>query len=456
MARARTAAGELARMLGACQQPIYLLDSRRIVLFANQACGDWLGIAPEELIGQRCDYHSSTESEPAATLASALCPSPELLTQPHATGMLSIVAHDRREQRYARFQMLQLPDDGETVTLAIVDGEEASPKADSLPPTNQSTPAELHVLVRWLRQSLGARGALDRWVGEHPAVRCVRDQFHAAAQSNARVLLIGAPGSGREALARAIHYRTQSATMGPLIPIDCPLMDAESLQASITSIARQKAASTEHPAALLLLHVDKLTESAQQELLGFLQLPGFALRTLATASHSLVELSQQGTFRADLAYALSTLVIELPALVERRADLPLLVQALVEEFNAVGGKQLSGCTTEALDRLALYAWPGDMQQLAEAVQEACARAAGSQVTTNDLPAWLRQAEQAVAHPRRSDERIILDEFLADVERELIARALQRSRGNKAKAAKLLGISRPRLLRRIEQLGLAVG
>src|SRR5690606_34972716 len=136
------------------------------------------------------------------------------------------------------------------------------------------------------------------------------------------------------------------------------------------------------------------------------------------------------------------------------SDLPLLAQAMVEEFNAAGRKQLSGIRSEALERLAQYPWPGDLEQLHSVVHEACAAAVGPQVTLADLPRWMWAVEGAALRPRRVDESIELDTFLAEIERELLQRALARSRGNKSKAAKLLGISRPRLLRRMEQLGLA--
>jgi DNA-binding NtrC family response regulator len=322
-------------------------------------------------------------------------------------------------------------------------------------PPGEPSSAELHVLLRWLRQTLRARGALDGWIGESPATRRVREQFHAAAAATrARVLVLGPPGSGREDFARAIHYHSASSSPvdRPLIPIPCALVDAEQLQAAVTAIARHKSPRAAEP-SLLLLDVDQLAADAQHELAGFLQVPGFDVRTLSTAQASPLQLAERGTFRPDLAYALSTLVVELPALAARRAELPLLVQMLIEEQNAAGGKQLSGCTAEALDRLAAYDWPGDVRQLTQAIKEACATAAGLQLAPGDLPGWLRQAEEAAAHPRRAEERIVLDEFLAEVERELLARALKRARGNKSRAAKLLGISRPRLLRRMEQLRL---
>jgi DNA-binding NtrC family response regulator len=150
---------------------------------------------------------------------------------------------------------------------------------------------------------------------------------------------------------------------------------------------------------------------------------------------------------------LSALAIELPPLAARREDLPLVAQQLVEEANAAGGPQRSGLTPEALDLLAAHSWPGNLDELAEAIQSAHAAARGPWIAPADLPEKLRMAEQAAAHAPRPPAAIVLDDALADAERELLRKALADARGNKSRAAKLLGITRPRLLRRMEQLGL---
>jgi DNA-binding NtrC family response regulator len=168
----------------------------------------------------------------------------------------------------------------------------------------------------------------------------------------------------------------------------------------------------------------------------------------------LVDLPPRGIFREDLAAMLSTITIELPPLAKRRDDLPLLAQALLEEQNARGGRQLGGFSPEALDQICAYAWPGNVAELAQVVAECHARAAATLIALGELPERLRLAAEAAARPRRKEEPIQLDEFVARIERELIRRALARAKGNKTKAARLLGLNRPRLYRRMVQLGLA--
>ena len=101
-----------------------------------------------------------------------------------------------------------------------------------------------------------------------------------------------------------------------------------------------------------------------------------------------------------------------------------------------------------------YSWPGNVAELAEVIAESHARASARLIAAGDLPERLRLAADAAARPRRKEEPIQLDEFVARIERELIRRALTRTKGNKTKAARLLGLNRPRLYRRMVQLGLA--
>ena len=125
----------------------------------------------------------------------------------------------------------------------------------------------------------------------------------------------------------------------------------------------------------------------------------------------------------------------------------------LEEFNARGGKQLSGFSPETLDQLAAYPWPGNIDELAAMVGEAFDRAERPLVSPADLPQRIYLAAAASRRPRRDAEPIELESFLAGIELELIRRALRLAKGNKTKAARLLGLTRPRLYRRMVQLGL---
>jgi two-component system response regulator HydG len=234
--------------------------------------------------------------------------------------------------------------------------------------------------------------------------------------------------------------------------LDCTLLDSELLQSTVSALVRQWAeAEPDQWPALLLLEIDCLDADAQRELMGFLDIGEFGFRTIATARHELLAMAEDGKFRRDLALVLSTLVVELPSLAQRPQDVPLLAQLLLEDINAQGQRQLGGFTPEAMDQLVAYAWPGNLDELTAMVRDAHQRAEGALVQRSDLPEQLSLAADAVAHPPPEEEFVQLDAFLRQIEHELVARALGHAKGNKAQAARLLGISRPRLLRLAKQL-----
>jgi DNA-binding NtrC family response regulator len=298
------------------------------------------------------------------------------------------------------------------------------------------------------------RFGFDRLVGESAGMRRVRAQAALVAGSVAATLIVGPPGSGRRHLAYALHEASAEVGRGPVVPLACSLLSTDLLLAGVQALKRGKAASaSERVGTLLLEEVDQLSAESQAALTGLLHATDPPSRILATSTRQLVDLAEAGQFHRDLAAALSTMTIELPALADRPEDLPLVAQRLLEEVNAAGVKQLSGFSAEALDALAGYDWPGDLQELSEFVAEAHAQAEGHLVQPRDLPSRLRLAADASRFARKPDETIVLEQFMAEIERELIERALARARGNKAKAARLLGMTRPRLYRRLVQLGL---
>jgi len=313
----------------------------------------------------------------------------------------------------------------------------------------------LRARLHELRRDLPPRFDQLPLLGDSLVIRRVREQLALAAESRGRVLVVGHAESGRDDVARAIHFR-EPAKQDLLVTVDGRVVDAEEMQRLLTSFLRQRQRAADGAnRRLLLLNADRLSTTAAAELSGFLKLPQVDFPLLATAERSLESLAKRGKFPAALAVQLSVLTIRLPKLRERAADIPLLCQRLVENWNRdQPGHTRSGFTSAALDDLAEYEWPGELPELQAAVFAACQQAQGPRVEPHDLPPVLRLGAAAIAHPSRQDDPIDLDQFLAGVEKELIHRALTRTKNNKSKAAELLGMNRARLLRRLAQLGLA--
>lgn len=453
MARGRHGALELARLLDAAARPIYVLDDERVIVFCNQPCLEWLGCEVDELQGQRCVYGANNEGG-GASLAAGLCPPPEVWAGREREGIVGVTLRDGRlSRRGARF--LPVSSGNETpFVVALVEAEELAPSTDALKASCPTEAAELHERLREFRHQRAEKYRLDRFVGDSPAMRLARAQMELAGASRASVLIVGPPGSGRQHAAHAIHYAAHGEASGPLVPLSCAVLAVDLMTSTFAAIAsRRFPLEAGGQGTLLLNDADELPPESQSEIARLLAGKGIPLRIVATARQDLADLARKGCFREDLAALLSTIVIRLPPLAARRGDVPLLAQCFVEEANARGEKQLAGVSSEALDCLDSYSWPGNVEELAQVIQEAHRRAEGPEITLSDLPECVHLARSAAAHPRRAEETIVLEEFLGRIERELLTRALRRAKGNKTKAAKLLGMTRPKFYRRLLQLGL---
>ncbi len=451
----RSIAADLARVFAAAP-PVYVLDDAGRIQFANDACGAWADCAPADLIGLECRYHDSAEMIGAAAIALALAPPPEVWAGQRATAVVTL-AQPGGETVTRRVEFLPLGSDAidmaGVLAVASPHVETAASGRTNEASSAEPTPRDLHRLLAEWRRRLGRQFHLDRLLGDNPAVRQARQQVEVAAATAASVTIVGPPGCGRQHAARAIHYGRHPQSAGPLVPLACPLLALNVLEPTIrTLVRRADEGQTDRPATLLLSDVEQLSAEAQEYLLTVLS-GRSTFRVVSTSRAPLAALTARGEFRPELACALSTIEIRLPPLAERMEDLPLIAQMLVEQQNGRAARQIGGLTPEALDRLAVYSWPGNIVELAEVITAAHAQTEGPHITPGDLPAKIQLAVDAVAHVRKTEQPIVLEQFLARIEIELIQRALKRARGNKTKAARLLGMTRPRLYRRLVQLGL---
>lgn len=454
MARARSQVNALARLLAGSPCPIYAMDDRRTIIYCNPACAELVGTDAEQLVGQRCEYHMPGTGSGPAEVAAGLCPPPEVFSGDLSTADVNVLRSSGELVR-RRAEYLPLGREPSQCVGVVALLWSPAPGGSTCEQTGSES-AELHRRLARLRRDLLAEFPVEELIGASPAIDRIRRQIDLAAKLPTNVLVIGPTGSGREHVARLIHQRRVRDSLDSSVPLWCPLLDAELLQSTIAAVGRQIGSldrSAGRVPAILLLEVDQLAADAQSELKGFLQLPGFGLCCAATATRPLLSLARTGEFPMDLAHVLSTLVIEMPALADRREDIPLLCQHYLEKFNAEGNRQLSGFTPQVIDELSGYGWPENIDELAGVVGQACRAATASFVGLGDLPSQIRWATSAEAHPRRKQEPIKVDEFLAEIEAELITRALRLCKGNKTKAARMLGMTRARFHRRLDHFQL---
>lgn len=455
MSRARNRGAQVGRLLDAASQPLYILDEDRRIVFFNAAFRRWLGAVADDLLGQRCAYHSAPESGGVDALTAALCPPPLAFSGKRCAGLI-VRADGQGEIVRRRVSFLPLGDVTELIAvIAVVDDldlPEEFKAAQDEPALSESQ--VLHEALRLFHQKQSANYSMDRLVGTSAAIRRARLQAVLASETRSNVAIIGPQGSGKDRLARTIHFAADGQEAGSIVPLDCSVLGGDLVRSTAIALAAQDA-ETERPGrnTLLLNGAETISRDAQAELARILCERPFPLRTIATATDRLVKLARRGEYDQGLALGLSTMEIELPPLAERIDDLPVLCQLFVEQINAEGGKQVGGAATETLDMLSAHNWPKNVDELAAAIAEAHERAEGPEIRPADVPEKICLALDANARPRRQETTIQLDEYLAEIERELIERAMAQAKGNKTKAASMLGLNRPRLYRRLLQLGL---
>jgi DNA-binding NtrC family response regulator len=356
--------------------------------------------------------------------------------------------------------------------LAMLAPIDLSPQEVAAELTGVPTADELHRTIRRFRRDQASRYAIETLVGPSAAIQKVRMQVAAAAISGANALVLGPRGSGRGHVARAIHYCAASDPQARLVPIDCDLLTEDLLRRALDGL-QKKHGDAEQPPTLLLENLDRMSVAHQSYLMNAIRQRAVIARIVATyctrRPDAAAEENAEGTAVvgregagaqiADttsdpaLLHTISTITIRLPPLVDRLEDLPLLAQCFLEACNQSSEKQVGSLRSDALDLLALYTWPGELNQLRETIAAAHRTCHTHEILPTDLPTIVHHASRAATRIRREPERIVLDELLASIEKEAIARALVQAGGNKSEAAALLGMTRPRLYRRLVQLGL---
>src|SRR5258706_6452160 len=287
-----------------------------------------------------------------------------------------------------------------------------------------------------------------RVIGQSPEWRQVLRKAAQVAVTDTTVFLQGESGTGKEVVARFIH-RASPRKNGPFVAINCAALPEQLLESELfgyergafTGAHQAKAGHIERASTgvLFLDEVSEMSRTAQGKLLRVLQEREFQrlggtrlvkanVRVIAASNRDLHRAVADGSFREDLFYRLQVLDIRMPPLPERRADIPLLTDAFLQEFNRFTGCASAGWTRVALARLAGYEWPGNVRELRNALERAAILCQGGLITGEHLSF----RSTSVIAPRRPPN-------LPDVERRTIEQVLHESDWNKSKAARRLGI-----------------
>jgi two-component system, NtrC family, response regulator AtoC len=332
----------------------------------------------------------------------------------------------------------------------------------------------LRLEVERLRRATRVDGAYGDLLGASSAMLQVYDLLDRIAGTDSTLLLTGESGTGKEIAAREIHRRSKRRD-GPFVAVNCAAMPEALLESELFGHVRgaftdARAAHygllvTAQGGTLLLDEIGDLPAAIQPKLLRVLQersvrpLGGTAersidVRIIACTHRDLESRAEEGLFRQDLFYRINVIHVAMPALRERGGDVLLLAQRFLETLGARVGKQVSGLSPAAAERLMAYDWPGNVRELHNCMERAVALARSATIEVADFPERIRNHDSRHVLVAGNDpsELVPLDE----VEKRYILRALEATGGNKTLAAQRLGLSRKTLYRRLVTYGVAVG
>lgn len=327
--------------------------------------------------------------------------------------------------------------------------------------------------LRTLRAGMARPFSIESIIGESDAMQRVKALARKVATSpGSTVLITGESGTGKDLLAKVIHYASNRAPR-PFLNITCSALPETLLESELfghergafTDARQQKRGLLEQAdeGTVFLDEIGEMSPTLQAKLLRFLEEKTFRrvggmsdvqvdVRVVAATNRQLEEAVRQGKFRDDLYYRLNVLRIEMPPLRERTGDVALLAQHFVEVFAKEFKRPVPGIAADAVRRLEGYGWPGNVRELRNLVERAVLLANDGTLDATDFatlasPVATAASEGAFALPANGVN-------LEDVERSLVVQALDRAGGNQTKAATLLGLHRDQIRYRIEKFGLS--
>ncbi len=338
--------------------------------------------------------------------------------------------------------------------------------------------AQLQQEVRDLREKVEGKGALRNIVGNSKGMQEVSEIVKTVLDSDVTVLITGESGTGKELIAEAIHYNSPRRA-NPLVKLNCvaipeTLMESELFgyeKGAFTGATKRKLGKFElaNGGTLLLDEIGDMSLTTQSKLLRVLQEREFErvggvepvrvdVRIMTSTNRDLKRAVQERRFREDLFFRINVIPIHIPALRERREDIPSLVDHFLNLFQARYHKRIERISEEAMDVMVNYSWPGNVRELENAVQRAVLLSRDSVISEWNLPPEV-QGGAGKRPPdmfRLGDGRSLsdtLDGLTRDVEKRLILEALEQAGGKREKAARLLNLSLKTLYNKMKKYNL---
>ena len=326
--------------------------------------------------------------------------------------------------------------------------------------------SDLRREVARLRREIGKEYRFANIIGKSKSMQAVFDLIRRIADTASNILITGDSGTGKELVARAIHYNSPRKDR-PFIPVNCAAIPENLLESELfghvkgafTDAKGDKTGLFEEASdgTLFLDEISDLPMSLQAKLLrvlqdkvirrvGSTQHVKVDVRVIAASNLDLADEVQKHRFRDDLFYRLNVIQIHLPPLRERRDDILPLAHHFLKKYQQETGKSVTGISESALSLLTRYSWPGNVRELENVIERAVILGRGSQIMPDDLPPTLTGGRDFSTLEKALERQLTLEEL----EREYTLRILEQTGGNKYRAAQILGIDRKTLYRKLGQ------
>jgi len=348
---------------------------------------------------------------------------------------------------------------------------------------------ELQSQLVSLRTNLDKQEGQYYGIGQTPAYQTVRKMMDKAAQGKVSVLLLGETGVGKEVIARSVHLRSKRAAE-PFVAVNCAAIPPDLIESELFGVekgaftgatqSRMGRFERADKGTIFLDEVIELSPRAQASLLRVLQegelervgdnrTRKIDVRVIAATHEDLAEAVKAGRFRADLYYRLNVFPVAIPALRERREDIPLLAEHFLQRFHQEYGKRTLGLSDKALEACLHYSWPGNIRELENVIERGIILTDPNESIS--VPALFPRAPE---EPQTASERVSSDGVLIqpgngqgswisqllssglsldEIEESLMREAMQQANQNVSGAARLLGLSRPALAYRLKKIGI---
>ncbi len=331
---------------------------------------------------------------------------------------------------------------------------------------------ELRAEVKRLREAVSPDRGRGEMLGTSAAMRTVHELVDRVAHTEATVLITGETGTGKELVARAIHDRSLRAS-GPLVTLNCsavpePLLESElfgHVRGAFTDARSERKGlfAEAHRGTLFLDEIGEMPLAMQAKLLraidsrvirpvGGNSEVSVDVRVVAATHRDLLTAVEDGLFREDLYYRVNVVRVELPPLRVRGNDILVIAQAMLQRFATQCNKPVTRLSPAVAERLLAYSWPGNIRELRNCVERAVALARFEELVVEDLPEQIRQYKSSHVLVAADDPEQLVP--LVEVEKRYIQRVMEAVDGNKRQAARILGLDRTTLYRKLERYGLA--